>query len=40
MYYWAACEEGWWDGDYVVYAPLTRWPSASDWMVPGTWAED
>lgn len=38
MFYWPALDD--WDGDYVVYAPLTAWASQCDWMVPGTWRED
>lgn len=47
MYYWPAFETPtalWhaddWNGDYVVYAPLTLWPSKCDWIVPGTWRDN
>jgi hypothetical protein len=37
MFYWEKLPD--WEGDFVVYAPLTNWPSQCDWIVPGTYRE-
>jgi hypothetical protein len=33
---------GWFfdEGSFIDYALLTGWPSASYWLIPGTWQED
>ena len=37
QYYFEALSD--WEGDYVTYGALTNWPSACDWIVPGTYKD-